>query len=428
MTRIAAHSAVVVAILAGLAVLWQLRGAVLMMVLAMSIAAALRPSIDGLIARGMMRWLALAVVYLAGVAAFAFVALYAGGRAWHEFPQIGDELAKAHERIRTEWSDGNKLEQTLARWLPPPEEALAAMRNSQEKSLIATFLGMTFNLFHLLVQCVVVVVLSLYWNIDHVYFERLWLSLLPFRQRAAAGEVWAAMEREVGAYVRSEVIQCLIAGVILAIGYRAIGYPYPALLAIAGAVAWLIPWIGSLLAVAAVLALSLPASLLHGPATLLSTTLPTALYTLAVMLLLELFVEPRIFDRGRYNSLLLAAVALGLAEALGLIGLVLGPPLAAAAQIIGREWLRHRNASLVGGHRPRSADFEGRLAALREALPGLDAPAPELLNLTERLARLLRDAGQLLDGANPPATPASPPATQPATRSPVGQSPSCSRS
>ena len=110
-------------------------------------------------------------------------------------------------------------------------------------------LGITLGAFDLLGQLMIVLVLSVYWSADQEHFKRLWLSLLPFERRARARLIWQTLESGLGAYLRSQVIQTVLAVILLGIGYQVLGLQYPVALALIGAIGWLIPWVGVLLAV-----------------------------------------------------------------------------------------------------------------------------------------------------------------------------------
>jgi predicted PurR-regulated permease PerM len=255
-------------------------------------------------------------------------------------------------------------------------------------------LGLTFGLFGAIVNLVVVVVLSIYWSIDRVHFERLWLSLLAVDVRLEARDIWRAIETESGEYLRSEFVQSAVAGVVLGIGFWLIGLPYPVVLGLVGAFAWFIPWVGMMVAVIAVGVLSLPTLVLMSEPTAAIRFVAAASYTLIVLLLLELVIEPRLFNRRRYNSLLIAVVVIGLAQIVGVLGLILGPPLAAAIQILFSRLLRRRAMAIVAeGTTP--ASFTKRIAALQTRIATLPQPSPELNNLAGRLATLIEEAEEL---------------------------------
>ena len=105
-----------------------------------------------------------------------------------------------------------------------------------------------------------------------------------------------------------------------------LGVPYPALLAVVGAVAWLVPVVGAALAVI------LP--LLLGLLTGAQFSLFTVLYTLIVLIALQVWVEPRLFRRTRNNPILTLVILLALADAFGLLGIIFAPPLSVACQTL----------------------------------------------------------------------------------------------
>ena len=261
--------------------------------------------------------------------------------------------------------------------------------NQTEAMSIWGLLGAGWNALEMLMDSVIVAVLAVYWSVGGDYFERLWLSLLAVDKRTAARDVVRSLEAEVGAYLRSEGLQAVAAAALLWLGYVLLGYPYPAFLAMVVAAVWLAPWAGTVLALVAVAALSVPRILMDGDHILWTQMLPAAAYTAAVLWLLEHQIEPRLFDRRRYNSLLIMLTVIVLAECLGVWGLLLGPPLAAAIQILGAYFLLRATIKSDNCHlRRRSL----RVAALQEQLAtAADAAAapPELVSVVDRLKQLI---------------------------------------
>ena len=169
--------------------------------------------------------------------------------------------------------------------------------------MLPAILGFTQGIGGVVSDAFIILFLSLYWSINQIHFERLWLSLLPSGQRKQARGIWRTIELDLGAYIRSEVVQSLLAGLLLGLGYWLLGSPYPALLALIGALAWLIPVVGC------ALAMILP--LLVGLLTSVQLGLTTALYTLVVLIALEVWVEPRLFRRKWDNPILTVVMLLG---------------------------------------------------------------------------------------------------------------------
>jgi hypothetical protein len=168
------------------------------------------------------------------------------------------------------------------------------------------------------------------------------------------------------------------------------------LLATVGALAWFVPWVGMLIAVLAVGLMSLPTLVQVREPTAAITFIAGAVYTLVVLSVLEMYVEPRLFNRRRYNSLLIAVVVIGMAEIIGVAGIILGPPLAAALQILLSHVTRRRATGVVSeGARPNES-LKLRAEKVEARIAHLENPAPELVNLAERMTKLVDEAEQLV--------------------------------
>jgi predicted PurR-regulated permease PerM len=390
MTRVAWQTAIVIAALVGTFVLWKLSDVVVMFVLSLALAAALRPPAETLARRGIPRSVALVFLYLSVVAVVAAVFLLSAGFAIADVRKLGEETYRAHEVLKVEWGASEGWRKSVASGLPESAQ-FEALLGLDATELVKSALGATMGIVGLLANAAIVVVLSLYWSVDRVHFERLWLSLLPVERRIEARQVWRSLEGEVGAYIRSESVQALVAGAALTGGYMLLGQPYPVLSGILAAVAWLLPWVGVLAMTATLVLLSVPSMVLNGPAEALGTLVPAVLFTLMVLIVLEYGVEPRMFNRRRFNPLLIAILTIGLAELLGLPGLVLGPPLAIAVQCVSRYLVRRRMLRAAEG--PLDLEtLERRLRDIKLRLAGQGEPSRELADLVARLDGLMAEA------------------------------------
>jgi putative permease len=327
MIRIIRSTIVVVLTLIVLLLLWQFSIAIVLFLLSLAVAAALRPSINSIMGRNLPKWLALGIVY------FLLITGIVGG-LFLISPPLFDELQTAtndfvanYERAKAEWPlRGSLFQQMLAEQLPPAEDLYQALTTERGIPVLTGFFGIAQDFFSILGNIAIVIVLSLYWSADQSRFERLGLSLLPKEYHAKALHVWRSVENGVGAYLRSEVIQSVLAGFLLWLGYSTLGIRYPALLALWGAIVRLIPWFGALIAVLPPLFIGIGISTSLG---VLAT-----IYTIGILLALILIVEPRFFPRYKYSSLLTVLFVVALAESFGFIGVVLAPLLAVAVQIL----------------------------------------------------------------------------------------------
>ncbi len=389
MKRLAGLTAVALATLLALILAWAFRQVIAIFALSLALAAALRPLVDYMVERRWPRGAALLLVYGLTVALVAAGLIVMSPPLASELRLVADRLASAYDRIYANWPEGSAFQSAAVQWLPPPSDLYAAFAGPRGEAMFQRLFGLTATVFGALSAVTIVFFLSLYWGIDQARFERLWLALLPAERRARAREIWRSIETGVGAYVRSEVTQGFVAAVLLGVGYWLVGVPYPILLALAGAVAWLIPYLGAVLGLLPVLAVTWPVSPL-------GAVLATAL-TMAVYLALELVVQPRLYSRQQYNSLLIVLTMLALSQSFGLVGLLIAPPLAAALQILLTRLLEVETAPEAQPWEDQYEALQARLAEVRHRLAaGGETPEPQLLNMVERLDQLVGEAGDAL--------------------------------
>ncbi len=393
MTHLAKTTALVVATLLGLAALWEFRGPVLIFLLSLVVAAAARAPVDYLAGRGLPKSLALAAVYLAGLLVVAGLVLIAFYLATGELGRAAGDFKRLYDYATGHSSAVLWIERTIGERLPPADELLTALVGSHGEQAVRLALGTAFGLVSAMVDIVFVIVLSIYWAIDRAYFERLWLSLLPLPQRVSTRQLWRALETELGAYTRSEIAQSLLAGVVLGAGYYLLGLNYPTLLAVVAALSWLLPWLGAIIALATLTVAELPALILNWPGSLFSVVM-AALFTVLVFVILETVVEPRLFNRRRYNSLFIVLAVIALAETFGILGLLLGPMVAVAVQAT----LEHIERERVAARRPATdlTALEARVADLRASASSEDVPR-EWMSIVDRLEALIARAREIYD-------------------------------
>ena len=354
MIGLAKSIAFVLTTLVGLAVLWELRGPVLIFVLSLVVAAAARAPVDHLIRRGVPKSLAVAVIYLLGLLAVAGLAAAAACLVRGELGRVAEDFQRLYRYTAAHASSVPWLERTVTAKLPSAEELLTALLGGHGEQALRLVLGTAFGVLGTAVDILFVVVLSIYWTIDRTYFERLWLSLLPVPQRISARALWRLLEGELGAYARSEIAQSLLAAAVLGTGFYLLGLDYPALLGLIAALAWMVPWLGAVIALTALALAELPALVLDWPGSPYAVAAAAAL-TVLVFTLLESAVEPRLFNRRRYNSLFIVLAVIALAESFGILGLLLGPMAAVAIQAAVEHIERQRVAGPAGlrSGRPR---------------------------------------------------------------------------
>ena len=380
MTRIIRYTIIVATTLTILLLLWQFSISIVLFLLSLAVAAALRPVINSLTGRYVPKRLALGIIYFLLIAAIAASLLLVSQPFLNDLQTVANDFAGTYESIKTNWPvQGTLFQKTLAQQLPPPADLYAALTSQQGIPVLQGIFGIAQNFFSTLGHIAIIIVLSLYWSADQAHFERLALSLIPEEHHPRALHVWRSVETGVGAYLRSEAVQSVIAGLLLWLVYSMLEIRYPTLLAVWGAMARLIPWFGAVIAVLPVLLIGMGVSPTVG---LLATV-----YTMAVLLILKLIIEPRFFLRSRYSSLLIVLLVIALAQTFGFIGVILAPPLAVAVQILFQHLYSLATPTFSSEAAEQVSDIKERLLQLKRRLQA--SRNRESIRLADRLQRLV---------------------------------------
>jgi putative permease len=387
--------AAVMTTLLALLVFWQFRIVVVYVLISLALAAALRPLVGRLAGRGFLVRAGWILVYLVALGSFGFLLFLTTQAAINEIQQLAHTVSAQDAWKLPVWLEGSSFQQALVALLPPPSTLFAAITGDQGQLVLPALLGFSENIVSLVSGILVILFLSIYWSINQIHFERLWLSLLHSGQRKQARGIWRTVEPDLGAYIRSQVIHSLLAGLVLGLGYWALGSPYTALLALAGAVACLVPVAGPVLVMLVVL--------LVGLLTGVQLSLFTALYTVIVLIALGVWVKPRLFKRRWDNPILTLVILIALAGAFGLVGIIVAPPVSVVCQIL---WNRLVSRRAVLGAAAQISDLKERQARVWATVRAMDEPAlPLVTSSMERLSELIGKAEPILQAGLPAAAP-----------------------
>jgi predicted PurR-regulated permease PerM len=315
------------------------------------------------------------------------LALVLSGPLLTDIQDLTKDATSGYEQLRTQWPNGTPFQQSLAQHLPVASDLYAAITGPRGGTLLQTALGLTLGSFDILGQLLIALVLSVYWSTDQEHFKRMWVSLLPLEMRTRAREIWQSIELGLGSYLRSQLVQSILALIMLGLGYQLLGLKYSAALALIGTIGWLIPWVGVLLVV-------IPAVLVGLSVSPMLAVL-AAILSIAVLFFLEFVVEPHLFNRRRFSSLLVITVVLVLVDQFGLVGILIAPPLAAVIQICAGQLLRTTTRSATASLAQPISELSQQLQLVQDRLTEqVDTTSPELSSLVGRLTQLLNRANQ----------------------------------
>lgn len=282
-----------------------------------------------LVVRGAADWLAkrlhapprlmLAVVSLAIIVAGASLIYWIGPKLIAQGQDLVTRLTAQLQDLRQHFSQspfGQRVTSQLS-------SAGASMFGTAE-----TAVGIGFTTA---VDLVVIAVTTLYLSMHPRLYVRGFLHLIPPARRDRVLDVMYEIAHVLRLWVLGQMIDMFTVGVMAAVGLRLLGVPAPYALAVLTGFLTFIPYLGAIAA-------GLPAVLVA-----LTVGWTIALWTVLIYIACHLvegyivapLVQRRLIDLPPALTILSMTITGAL---FGLLGVILGTPLAAAALVIVREW------------------------------------------------------------------------------------------
>ena len=335
----------ILAVAIGALLLYRLEGVVLVLVLALFFAYLIAPLVA--IAEGRLRairtparvsrGLAIGVVYLAfaglvwvGLAVLLPTVSQQVDDVVSRAPGYTQSLRKweagwtvSYQRLRLPAEVRRRIDQSLA---DTADRAIDGLR----ESLVAGFGGLSY-----LPWLVLIPVLSFFLLKDAETIRQSTLDALPARYRGRACRLLEDLNTTLAAYIRAQLVACLLVGAICGAGFAALGVPYAVLLGVLAGALEFIPLAGPL-AVAVIAAI---VAGLHAPLLAFWSTG----FLAAVRVIEDYVIYPRLMGQGIHLHPLavilsvLAGIELG-----GLVGIFLAVPVVAALSVTWRHARRWR--------------------------------------------------------------------------------------
>jgi predicted PurR-regulated permease PerM len=173
--------------------------------------------------------------------------------------------------------------------------------------------------------------LVFFWIVEHARLQRYALAFLPAERRTGARDAWNEIESRLGGWVRGQLILMGVIGIVTGTAYTLLGLPGALLLGVIAGIAEAIPMVGPLLG-------AIPAILVAATVSPELAVVVAIVY--AVVQLVEGYVLVPVVMRntvGLSPFLVLASLLFGGAVA-GIAGAFLAVPVVAAVEIVASRF------------------------------------------------------------------------------------------
>jgi predicted PurR-regulated permease PerM len=340
---------IALAVAAALWLLYVLEGVILLVVLAIFFAYLIAPLVEfvhrpfqiGGHERVVPRPVAIGIVYLIIFGAIGISLSFL-------LPRVGTQISEFAEQAPDYFTSARARAQSLNRFYENYQipGAVRDKISSNINNLIDSVGGyatagignVLLESLHYIPWLVLIPILAFFLLKDADSFRRSALQMLPSgRWRWRGDEFFQDVNSTLAAYIRAQLIACLLIGAICAIGFWAIGLPYALLLGIIAALIEFIPLVGPLtVAIIAVLIASFYS---------VNQAIIVFLFLGTLRIIHDYVTYPRIIGQGIHlHPLAVILAILAGAELAGVAGIFLAIPVVAIISVSYRHWLEHRGS------------------------------------------------------------------------------------
>ena len=294
--------------------------------------------------RRLPRGLAIGAVYLllaCGVAAGAALlwpsavaqidAAIASGPVYTESFRVWEhEWTRYYERLRIPLELRHSIDQSM---LGAGDAAVGYARGSL-LGLIGVVSGLPW--------LVLVPVLAFFMLKDAAAIRRTILTALPHRIQLRGHRLFEELNATLTAYVRAQLIACVVVGILSGAGFVLLSNPYAILLGVLAAVLEFIPLLGPLV----VAAVAVVIAALHSPV----LAVWTAVFLTVLRVVQDYVIYPRLIGRDIHlHPLVVILAVLAGVELDGIAGIFIAVPVVALVTVVTRHWLEWRGRDAESG-------------------------------------------------------------------------------
>jgi predicted PurR-regulated permease PerM len=330
---------VTAAIVAALYILWRLRSVIGLVLIAIFFALAIAPAVNWLDRRRVPRPLAILLVYLSiaagifGIGLLVVPPLVNGvNDLSNDLPGYVDDLRK-NETFR-DYDDKYHITKKLRQQAEDLPSKLG--------DAAGTLRDVTVNVFSKFVQLFSILVITFLLLMDGQRILEFFYRQMPPQRRSRLQTIASDISDAIAGYVFGNFVISVLAGLVTYLTLEILGIPFAVPLAILFAFFDLIPLIGATLG-----------GILVGLVVAFAGDFPIDLIVWVAVLILYQQIENNIIQPVVYGKtvqihplVVIVAVLIGSAL-LGVLGVLVAIPAAAAVQSVVRDWWRYRHAEII---------------------------------------------------------------------------------
>jgi len=313
--------------------LYLIRDLLLMIIVAIVIASSIDSWIDWLQKKRVPRWLSVISVFLVLIGSFVLLFSLLVPPIIEQTQQLIGVLPQYFQIAFDQLSDlkgvvGERAYDNIISSLNPSDSGVG----EGSFSVFGTISGIFGGIFSI----IMIFVLSFYFTVQEDSLKRFIKSLVPLKHRNYVDNLVSRMQKQIGYWLRGQIVLGVVVGVLLYIGLSLMGVKYALLLAILGGLLEIIPYIGPIISAVPAVFIALTQS----PLLALSVVV---LYIVVQQLENHLLV-PKIMQRVvGLNPLITIIVILVGVKIAGIVGGVLAVPIATAIQVFLSDIFEHKD-------------------------------------------------------------------------------------
>lgn len=305
---------------------WQIRDVLILLLIAITFAAALEPMAEFLQKRKIPRAVSVLSVYLIVIAFFALIVYLIVPPIVAEFNQIkntSDISTQVSQKLgSTSWAAKLNLDKAIS----------SSIQNfSNQAGASGNFFEKTVGFFSGFIEIVTVLVISFYLLAEKNGMKNFVYTLMPKKYEAQALHLITKIQKKIGLWLLGQLIISLVMFVLVYAVLSLLGIKYALVLALVAGFMELVPYLGPIIA-------AIPAIFF---AFLQSPTLALVVLVLYVVLQkTEAYIlVPKIMQKtiGVSPLVILVAILVGF-KLSGILGILLSIPIVATVNVVINEW------------------------------------------------------------------------------------------